>query len=683
MLNVRTHRLYERWIPASRRTGTDGASVIALKAETVDVFSSRHIFIDAIIGADGWLQVLPFLEFVSDPEPSIVCPAVIARAFPVLCGAVGEIAKNWFVNKGQPADAVMDFFVNEPALGDLFRTDDPSDLPAFPGVATMNTLGRVASRYARAALYAAQPRCVDLNAGLGFGSFALGASKSIECVNASPLHRNVAARMGIDVHEFPLHASYDLVLALDVPLDDADEWIQRARALCGRDGRAVVSVRGDALDRYARDASRTELLAIAADAQIPQSQETFLVFDNRTQARRIDRPKPTPVSVLPSALSVWLLPGPTAAATGDDETARCLAESLRQRGHRVAVGLESGGAGECEIIHVLGAQRSCDALDRARALSPSAAVVVTPDFSDEADEAIWGRTAAMWAYSAARDEKELASNVQRIAGRSVAVNEFRPPPARMDPSSEELQTLRKLLDGADLLLAKALSEVHRIYRHVDLRVPFGIVPALVDAGPYGRHVRERFVRSFALENFLLMTGPLSARGNQICVANALRDADRHVVMIGVEEDLAVVDLMRMYGPKNLTVIPFLSEIDSAGAYAAARVVAVPSWSGVVSPSSLRAALSESALVLSRNGYEHEYFGADAHYCDPGDPADIVRAIDGAWSQYEARKERRSALASRIRERCAVDGVAHLTETAYRRLLAYNPRREARRNGNVA
>ncbi|MDQ6930892.1 MAG: hypothetical protein M3126_09535, partial [Candidatus Eremiobacteraeota bacterium] len=351
MLNVRTHRLYERWIPASARTRTEGASVVAFKAETVEVFSSRHIFIDALIGADEWLEVLPFLEFVPGPEPFVVCPAIIAHRFPILSAAVSEIAKNWFLGKGQPQDAVMDFFVNDRALSELFTADEPNILPAFPGFAAMSTLIRVATRYARAIPFARQRRCIDLRAAMGFGSFQLGPPQDVECVTGSRLHREVAARMGIDVHETPLHDAYEVALALDVPLEDADEWIERVRALSGRGGYGIVSVRGDVLDCYEDRASHAELIAIPADGLTPASQETFLVFDNRAVVPLVAEPVQAPLSVLPPPLSVRLLPGERADSISEaaDQT-RSLARTLRARGHRIAIAPENEANDECDII---------------------------------------------------------------------------------------------------------------------------------------------------------------------------------------------------------------------------------------------------------------------------------------------------------------------------------------------
>jgi len=152
-----------------------------------------------------------------------------------------------------------------------------------------------------------------------------------------------------------------------------------------------------------------------------------------------------------------------------------------------------------------------------------------------------------------------------------------------------------------------------------------------------------------------------------------RTPQRTLVIIGRNHEPLYGAIFQMCRTANTIVLPPLPEEELAGAYAAARVVAQPSWDEVVSLSTLNAAACEAALALTRNSYEHEYIRDDAFYCDPGSVESIARAIDLAWNTYESRAERRAQLAARVRRDYTWDEAAKAVERAVRRAMEYNPR----------
>jgi glycosyltransferase involved in cell wall biosynthesis len=64
----------------------------------------------------------------------------------------------------------------------------------------------------------------------------------------------------------------------------------------------------------------------------------------------------------------------------------------------------------------------------------------------------------------------------------------------------------------------------------------------------------------------------------------------------------------------------------ASVFAAARVVALPSWFETCGMACLEGAVAGCRAVVTNRGYTREYFGEDASYCDPGDVGSIRRAI---------------------------------------------------------
>ncbi|MBV9270997.1 MAG: hypothetical protein JO165_07885, partial [Candidatus Eremiobacteraeota bacterium] len=305
-------------------------------------------------------------------------------------------------------------------------------------------------------------------------------------------------------------------------------------------------------------------------------------------------------------------------------------------------------------------------------------VVLMPIFIDHADETVWGMKAELAVYSHAADEGDLQEKLGLIETRRLSIEEVQPPPARMELGANYTSMQRAILSHVDYAIANAHSEMHRLYRYLDYGIPYSIAPSCADPSVYGPHTKDAFVEAYGLNDFVLLAGRFEARKNQLFTFEAYRRLGFPLLCIGGNNDVHFGMLMRAYRPPGVQYIAHLPESELAGAFAAARVVAIPSWDEVVSLTSLNAAISEASLVLTRNSYEHEYFGDDAYYCDPGSILSIASAIEHAWSTHTARAQRRTELASRVRREYNWDRSAELTERAYYRVLANNPRGAARR-----
>ncbi len=247
------------------------------------------------------------------------------------------------------------------------------------------------------------------------------------------------------------------------------------------------------------------------------------------------------------------------------------------------------------------------------------------------------------------------------------------------------QMQRATLDVVDFLVANAHSEMHRLYRYLTCEIPYSVAPSCANPRIYGKHAKAKFVERFGFEDFVLMAGRYEGRKNQLNFLQATRDLGFPVLCIGNNYHATFGKILRIHRPGTAAYIGHLPEDQLAGAFAAARVVAIPSWDEVVSLTSLNAAISGASMVLTRNSYEHEYFADDAEYCDPGSVVSIASAVRRAWETHEARSERRELLAERVTAQYNWDRSAALTEEAYYRVLHHNPRRERRlaRDGQPA
>lgn len=190
---------------------------------------------------------------------------------------------------------------------------------------------------------------------------------------------------------------------------------------------------------------------------------------------------------------------------------------------------------------------------------------------------------------------------------------------------------RRALARADLLMANSQLEARLLARHFRLdpakvAVAFnGVDRRFRDAAP------EPFVRKTGLKDFVLMTGLVEPRKNALGLIRALRGTGVPVVLVG-----GCPGVHRWYysrckqeaGPE----IRFIDALDHddpllASAYAAARVLAVPSWHETTAKSALEAALAGRNVVMTTYApAAREYLGDKAFYADPGDPSALRKTV---------------------------------------------------------
>jgi glycosyltransferase involved in cell wall biosynthesis len=124
--------------------------------------------------------------------------------------------------------------------------------------------------------------------------------------------------------------------------------------------------------------------------------------------------------------------------------------------------------------------------------------------------------------------------------------------------------------------------------------------------------------------------------------------------------------VRRHGPADLLVMPHLPQAELASAYTACRVHALPSWAETCGLVNLEAGACGAAVVAGVLGYECEYLGDLADYCDPADVDSIAAAVRRAWDRRDpARADR---LRRRVLDRFTWAETARATFDAYRRVL---------------
>ena len=194
---------------------------------------------------------------------------------------------------------------------------------------------------------------------------------------------------------------------------------------------------------------------------------------------------------------------------------------------------------------------------------------------------------------------------------------------------------RDLLRSVDAILPNSVAEGEQLVRW------FGAERSKIRPVPNG--VEERFAHadpsSFRAihgpEDFVLYVGRIEPRKNVLGLVEGLKLAGLPLVVIGDVlpgcEPYAA-DCKRA-GRESARWLPRVDHDDPLleSAYAAARVLALPSWFETPGLVALEAAMAGTAVVVTPHGCTREYFGDRVGYARPDRPAEIARAISEAWT----------------------------------------------------
>ncbi len=687
-MTLATHPRFAGYLPPVAASLTQ-PRLVSVKVEPAPAPMPAATLLDVLIADGERLHALPFIERRDGrtivPQAYAPIEAVIAAIEPQL----RTLDERFNVSR----EASLDLFSTDPDIVSWAPLQSPEAL-LVPGLAAYGLLFDLIDRYRFASIFCSGRHVVDLRPGCGFGGIVLGSRPaSYAAVSTSEADARALARFCFASQE-PAHAA-EVVLAFATEPANLESTIARARERVKRDGRIVVSALGEP-GREAFRALGLEPRPLTRPGLDPVPHPDFVaVLEPERVFSGAHVPSPASrVEVAARPLSVLFVLRPSAAVAfgGDVVQVRETANALRERGHRVEMTLDQVPQipEGIDVVHLTNLTCPDETLPQAQAVASfEGPVVMMPIFIDHADEAIWGMQAAFDAVRYAATTEDLETHQRAVAERRMTIRrhdgaELLPPPARTDLGFNYTLNQMRILENVDFLIGNAYSEVYAIHRHLTTQIPFAIAPSCCNPSIYAPERASEFMERYNLRDFILSTGRIEARKQQLTLMQiARRWPERRLVLIGKNADVGFGAMLRICWSENVTLIPHMSEEELAGAYAAARVVAMPSWDEVVSLTSLNAAASGAALVLTRNGFEHEYMRDDAIYCDPGDIENIAAAIDRAWNLHEARSERRSALSERVRREYTWAQSAKATEEAYYRVLSDNPRGRTRASRQVA
>ncbi len=162
------------------------------------------------------------------------------------------------------------------------------------------------------------------------------------------------------------------------------------------------------------------------------------------------------------------------------------------------------------------------------------------------------------------------------------------------------------------------------------------------------------------EDFVLHVGVMSKRKNQLNMIRALKGTKFKMVFLGrphSPEYAAKCEREAGEQAVFLDAVPHESPL-LPSAYAAARVVCIPSILDDFLIAGIEAGASGARLVLSNSWHPQEIYGEHALYPNPFSPSDIRRCVEMAWdSPHDPEAQRKyfveryswSRIAEQLRE----------------------------------
>lgn len=246
----------------------------------------------------------------------------------------------------------------------------------------------------------------------------------------------------------------------------------------------------------------------------------------------------------------------------------------------------------------------------------------------------------------------------KTTGRWLRGRDKLPAPAYLWKGQEG--SIRSILSRTSLLLPNAEQEAAVIRERYDFRKPAPVIPNGIDPDlfkPAAEIPRD--------PNLIVCAARIEGIKNQLNLIKALQHTRYELVLAGspAPNQADYYRACRIIAGKNVRFAGRLSQPELADLFARAAVHAMPSWFETCGLSSLEAAAMGCRPVISDRGYTRDYFGTDAFYADPGDPASIREAVEQAAAAGPSQ-----VLQQRIREDHTWAQAASRTASAYDQIL---------------
>lgn len=226
--------------------------------------------------------------------------------------------------------------------------------------------------------------------------------------------------------------------------------------------------------------------------------------------------------------------------------------------------------------------------------------------------------------------------------------------------------VRKMLNRADIILPDSKIEANLLIKSYKInKNKFHPIPNGVDERFYKSNKKE-FVNKFGLEDFVLYVGRIESRKNVLILIKIMNKLNLPLVIIGDAPDQAkeYYNICKKVAKNNIYFLGKINHESSLleSAYAAAKVVVLPSWLETPGLSALEGGLAGANIAITSRGSAHEYFKNYVNYINPYNKNNIRDNILEAYN-----KEKSNELRNHIRKNFLWNKVIKGVKEAYKTL----------------
>ena len=229
--------------------------------------------------------------------------------------------------------------------------------------------------------------------------------------------------------------------------------------------------------------------------------------------------------------------------------------------------------------------------------------------------------------------------------------------------------MRMALEKARALLPNSCLEQEAMEKKFNLKCQHHIVPNGIDPSIFRQEFYSHRTNKTGQNKNVLCVARIEGIKNQLNLIRALNNTEFNLTLIGkaAPNHHDYYNECRRIAGNNIRFIDHLPQEELVKHYLEADIHILPSWFETCGLSSLEAAAMGCRIVVSDRGYVREYFGPDAMYCQPGDPASILESVRKA-SLHFTPPTLNNALHKRIYDNYTWPLAARITLSAYQKFL---------------
>jgi glycosyltransferase involved in cell wall biosynthesis len=221
------------------------------------------------------------------------------------------------------------------------------------------------------------------------------------------------------------------------------------------------------------------------------------------------------------------------------------------------------------------------------------------------------------------------------------------------------RSIKEVIGKASWLLPNSEAEYARLIKEYKINTGYTVVPNGIDSFLFLPD--HSVIRS---DKLVICAARIEGIKNQINLIKALNDTEFTLVLIGSAANQKKYDThCREIASKNIQIVDHIPQEELISYYKKAKVHVLPSWFETCGLSSLEAAAMGCSIVITGKGYTRDYFGDDAFYCDPANPASILDAVRKA-----SQSEENPRLQEKIFREFTWQRAAAITLDVYKKVL---------------